>query len=54
LDDKFAYPTNSKLKSIYSNKLTKVAVKWDLQLKDKEDLRGAYEWLTSRMAKYNL
>jgi hypothetical protein len=54
LDDEFIYPLNTKPKTIFTNELNKAAQRWDLQITDADDLRGAYERLLSRMAEYNV
>ena len=54
LDDEFVYPLHTKPKTIFTNELNKAAQRWDLQITDAEDLRGAYERLLSRMAEYNI
>ena len=54
LDDEFIYPLHTKPKMIFTNELNKAAQRWDLQITDDDDLRGAYERLLSRMAEYNV
>jgi ATP-dependent Lon protease len=50
----FIYPLGTKPTTVWTNDLNKAAAKWKLQLRDKNDLRTAYERLQTRLSSYNV